>query len=166
MKIAKIRLANDRRKIADVVINGNNIICDKIIDNDGLCCKLYCDAISNDLEIKFDAIKFELAHTNYFDDEVLYRLYTLTANINYNNYIMSLEFIIDDFGKRNKDIVVRLCDSNHCGCVACSIQNHIIDDIDNDFIPQLINNNTNIDYYLDSEKVDEDTFKLYCALNN
>ena len=166
MKIAQIRLANDRHETADVFIDGNNIICDENISNDDLCYRFYYDAISNDLEIKFNAIKFQLDYQKYFDDDVLYRLYTLTANINYNNYNMTLEFIINDFGKRNKNILVRLCDLSHSRCIGCSIENPIIDDIDNDFISQFINNNININYYLDSEKVDENIFKLYCALNN
>lgn len=167
MKIVKVKLFGDRRRKTEVVLNSNSIAWASSryqdLYDDDLCDKLLNIILEDTSEIKFDSITF----TKDFDDcenNDPWRTYTLKTNINYNDINMVLELTYG-ICSITKYVHIRLCDPNYCGCIGSSYTfSDNCRNVDDDFITQLINI-PNIDYYLDSEKVDEDSFKLYCALN-
>ena len=165
MKIVKVRLSGDKRRKTEVVLNSNNIAYEgswyKNLNDNDLCEKLLNIVLEDTSEIKFDSVTFTQEDIDDCEDNDPWRTYTLKANVNYKGINMILELNYDICDSR-KDISIRLCDPNHCGCIG-----HFNDykNINDDFITQLINT-TNINYYLNDEKVDEYTFKLYYALNN
>ena len=162
MKIVKVRFSGDRRRKTEVVLNSNNIayefsnICD--LDDRDLCDKLLNIVLEDTSEIKFNRISFK----EDYEDDILYHEYTLTANINYKGVNMFLDLCYTDSGEEKKGISIGLCDPIHAGYIGYA---YIFQAIDDDFITQYINS-ANIDYYLNDEKVDKDSFNLYCALNN